>query len=283
MTAAVKALPVHKAPKHIEVNGHKIRLRFAQQIAWSVIFGTLALAAVAAVYYLLFETRYVIAGHQVVYLKPWWDSLGDRFVGSVHWVIYRHGLRDILEGVFGKFLVQSLVAKWSKHPDQRLSWHQMLARGITLVILAVILSLAGVWLLSYGFPHIWHHAFGHHHVSVTDSTGFLSEYDWPYLITGFIVGHILRAQWRPIGSTISLNFIEKAVTRSRETGRVPLWVKLPLMPPTVRERFSWIMDEKLDCRDHGPWPGRFAYAAVAVFIALAGYGEYILQWVAKGR
>lgn len=277
-TATVKV-----APKHIPVNGHPIKFRFAQQVIWTYLLTTIAVAAVAAVYYLLFEVKYSIGGHTLVYLKPGWDGL----IKKPWWPVARHNYRNIGEGVVAAWLVKTLITDWRKHPEQRLSVRRMVILFVLLVEAAFVLVTAGIYLLDFAGPNAWHHFFHHHHLHTTVTmpgwlATWLAQYNWPALITGAVAGQILHRLWRPIGSTINLILLEHAAVKADKKGREPVWVRWPLMPPNVRERYSWI-NSGYHIRNPGKWPGRVAASVVVVVFALAVYGEYVLQIVAKHK
>lgn len=276
---------VHTA-KHINVNGHPIRFRFAQQIAWSYIVTTIAVAAVAAVYYLLFEVRWPGYGHHtVLYLKPGWDGLINR----PWWPTVRHAYRDIGEGIVAAWFVKTLITNWRKHPDQRLTIPKMIIQFVLVLVCAFWLITAGIYLLDFAGPNAWHAFFHHHHLHATVNlpgwlATWLAQYNWPALITGAIAGQVLHRLWRPIGSTINLILLERAVVKAERIRRAqPIWVRLPLMPPNVRERFAWTFRNDLSVRDPGKWPGRVATGIVVAVFGLAVYGEYVLQVVAKHK
>lgn len=272
------------APKHIDVNGHRIRFRFGQQIAWTYILTTIAVAAVAGLYYLVLQVHWEIAGHTIMYLKPWWDHL----ITEPWWAVARHDYRNIGEGVVAAWLVKTLITNWRKHPDQRLTPWQMTTRFAGVTVAAFALVTAGIYLLDFAGPHAWRHFFHHHHLHAAVSmppwlATWLAQYHWAALITGAVAGQVLHRIWRPIGNTINLIFIERAVVKAERKYREPIWVRWPLLPPTVRERFSWTFNTDLWVRDPGKWPGRVATSVVVVVFALAIYGEYVLQVVAKHK
>jgi hypothetical protein len=212
-------------PKHIEVNGHKIRLRFVQSLLWGLIVTSLAVAAVAALYYLITQESYF--GHS---LRASWNGL---FPYS-WWPDYRHGLRNFGEPVLAAMAVHSLiVGSWKKHARQRLTGLMLAFRVVLALAAAFAVIIAGVYLINYGLPAAWHWLFGHGHVtaSVSNSTlaNVFSGINWQAFLFSFIAVHLIRTLWVPVGNTISLVFTESAVRRA--AGTLPVWVRHPLAPP----------------------------------------------------
>ena len=72
MTAATEELV---PPKHILVNGRRIRLRWLQQIIWSFLAANIGALIISALYYIFVELRWQVGGHTILDLKPKWDNL----------------------------------------------------------------------------------------------------------------------------------------------------------------------------------------------------------------
>jgi len=251
----------------ILVDGHKIHFRHVQQLLWAAILTTLGTGAVAAVYYIVTQTDVNVAGHHLWYLKPGWDHL----VSRSWWPVARHQIRDIGEGVIAAFAVHTfLVSGWRKHADERLAG-TALARRVTLVaVCTLVLMAGGIALTTFVLPSRW-----------LVTTG--GQFDWVTLALGFVIVHIVRVLWRPVGNTINADFTEGAVYRAEKRDRDPLWVRLPLMPPSVRERFAWTRQEHgKECKPHFDVITKVLMLAVVVAFCLSVYGEYILHVVAKG-
>ena len=210
------------------VNGHHIRFRREQMIAWGVIAGLCGAAFVAGGYYLLLEQLWhihiVIAHFLFIHhldfnhgssLKLWWDNLFP----YKSWPAYRHGLRNLGEPAIAFLAVGTLLAP-PKYWDVRLPGWQLGARLIALIVVAVAAITGGVWLLTnFSWP-VAHDAFS-----------------WQYLALGFLISHVLlRPIWRPAGAT--LNGYALDAMAERAGGKTPLWVRKPLAPPVDRERFA---------------------------------------------
>lgn len=284
MTTQDVALPV---PKHIEIAGHKIRFRLPQSIAWGYVATTLAVAVVAALYYLVLEHRWTVAGHQVMYLKPWWDGLFTQD----WWTNYRHGIRDVGEGVLAAMAVRTFITNsWKKDPDRRLSGVALGFRVILVLVASLAAIIFGVWVLNYSGPWLWHHiTFLKHHSVVPHPTAWVgtatSGVKVGSFVLGFAVTHLVtRKLWEPVGNTISLSLLEGAVSRARQRQVTPSWVALPLAPPAVRERFAYINQTTPEqLKPSGDVVTKILTWVTLLCVPLAGYGLYVLHWIAKGH
>lgn len=260
-------------PKHIKVSGHKIHLRLVQQVVWGFVLSSLAVAVVASAYYLITQKGFFFP-------KSSWDNLFTQD----WWTVYRHGIRNVGEGVLAAMAVHTFVASWKKHPDERLSGIALAVRSVATLIGAFALIIIGIWLLNYGGPYVWHHFF-HHQKLTASAPGWVgavtSSVSLGSFVLGFAVTHAARTLWRPVGSTINLALIEGAVYRAH--GRTPAWVRLPLAPPAVRERFSWVQETEPDLKPSGDLVTRILTVLVLLCVPLAIYGEYILHVIAKGK
>jgi hypothetical protein len=282
MTAAAVALP--KIPDRILVNGKAIKARLAQQVIFSYVITTLAVGAVAAGYFLLLQTNWHIGHHELFYLKAGWDGL---FAAS-WWPVTRHALRNMGEAVLAALGVHALITKWQKHPYERLSGVRLVLRLAECLVYAFVLIVGGIYLLKFGGPQLWHKWFDNHtlqlHVHLTPwLSTFLSQYDVPTLILGFVIVYIIKWRWRPVGNTINLALLEGAVYRAK--GRTPFWVKYPVMPPSVRERFSWLQQVTpvSALKPQSDIIVKILTWVVGVAFLLAIYGEYILHIIAPGH
>lgn len=297
MTAATIA-----APRHIEVNGHRIRFRLAQQAGWSAISAVLAAALIAGVYFLVFEVNWHVhigaVRFQIFYLKNWWDG-GMGFIHSPSWGnVYRHGLRNLWETVLAALFVKSLLAaKWRKD-DVRVGGLRLILTPLLLAVVATALVVGGIWLLDFGLPSAWHHFFGTHRAanpvhlphSLAFLANFLSTWNWQVVLVGAVIGQIVHKIWAPVGNTIQGFFIDRAAANARRyvnpvggPGYAPLWVRYPLTPPVARERFAWIMESGQPIRSHGKLDRGLiiTFSVVAFWLIVAGL--IARYWVATGH
>ena len=288
-TTALAGEPV--PPKRIPVNGRPIRLRWVQQIIWSFLAANVGALIIAGLYYLFIQVRWHVAGHTLFYLKPDWDNL-FRFRG---WAADRHDVRDVYEALLATLFVKSLLANWRKGIWRAPAWYVVLS-PILIVVVAFPIVAAGIWLINYALPYLWHLILAHHalrnpvHMPPRlDWLGtYLSGYPWQPVVIGILAGLVVHRVYAPAGNTVQLYFIGRSVDRTRDAitageenprRHLPRWP----WPPVLRERAAWIMasdqpvpDRTFDIR----WAVRIM---LVVLTALAIYGAYARYWIGKGH
>jgi hypothetical protein len=288
MTAATQELV---PPKRIPVNGRPIRLRWLQQIIWSFVAANVGALIISALYYLFVELRWHVGGHTILYLKRDWDNL-FRFHG---WAADRHDLRDVYEAVLATLFVKSLLANWRKHDRRAPAWYVAISPFL-IVIVAFPIVAAGILLINYGLPDVWHALLAHHTLHnpvhlpyrVAWLGTYLSGYPWQALVIGVLAG--LAAHWvyAPAGNTVQLYFIGRSVDRTRDAiaageegphQHLPRWP----WPPVIRERAAWIMDHNLPVPDRTRDIRLAVRVMTVILAALAIYGGYVRYVIAKGH
>jgi hypothetical protein len=288
MTTATRELV---PPRRILVNGRRIRLRWLQQIIWLFLVANVGALIISALYYLFIELRWHIGGHTFLYLKHDWDNLFT-FHG---WADDRHDVRDVYEAVLATLFVRSLLANWRKHDRRAPAWYVAISPFV-IVIVAFPIVVAGILLINYGLPDVWHALFAHHAVhnpvhlprNVAWLGTYLSGYPWQPFVIGVLAGLVVHRVYAPVGNTVQLYFIGRSVDRTRDAiaageenprRHLPRWP----WPPVIRERAAWIMDNDL------PVPNRTRDIRSAVRIltvvltALAIYGAYVRYVIARGH
>jgi hypothetical protein len=278
-------------PRRIPVNGRPIRLRWMQQIIWFIIAANVGAWIMSALYYLFIEVRWHVGGHTFLYLKHDWDNLFS-FRG---WAADRHDLRDVYEAVLATLFVRSLLANWRKHDRRAPGWYVAIS-PILIVVAAFPVVVAGIWLINYGFPAVWHAALAHHVLrnpvhfpyQLAWLGTYLAGYPWQPILIGILAGLVVHRVYAPAGNTVQLYFIGRSVDRTRDAlaageenpeRHLPRWP----WPPVIRERAAWIMANQL------PVPNRTFDIRVAVRVvtvvlgALTIYGAYIRFVIAKGH
>ncbi len=288
MTAATAQLV---PPKRIPVNGRPIRLRWLQQIIWLFLAANVGALIISALYYLFVQVRWHIGGHTILYLKPDWDHLFT-FRG---WPADRHDVRNVYEAVLATLFVRSLLANWRKKDRRAPAWYVAIS-PILIVLVAFPIVAAGIWLINYALPFLWHAIFAHHvlHNPVhlpprLDWLGtYLAGFNWPPAVIGVVAGLVAHRVYAPAGNTVQLYFIGRSVDKTRDAiaaGEESPYRHLPRWPwpPVTRERAAWIMSNEL------PVPNRTRDITLAVRIltvilaALALYGAFIRYVVARGH
>ncbi len=278
-------------PRRIPVKGRPIRLRWLQQIIWSLVAANVGALIISALYYLIVELRWHVGGRTFLYLKPDWDNLFT-FRG---WAADRHDIRDVYEAVLATLFVKSLLANWRKKVWRAPAWYVLLS-PILIVVVAFPIVAAGIWLINYGLPDFWHAVLAHHvlhnpaHFPYRlDWLGtYLAGFPWQPVVIGVLAGLVVHRVYAPAGNTVQLYFIGRSVDRTRDAiaaaeensyRHLPRWP----WPPVIRERAAWIMANQL------PVPNRTFDIRVAVRVvtailgALAIYGAYVRYVIAKGH
>ena len=280
MTTTTQIVPA--APRHIEVNGHRIRFRFVQQLIWWFVAANAGAYIIAALYYLIIQVHWKSGGHTVLFLKPNWDGLFK----TSWWPVARHDIRDVYEGALATLFVRSLLANWKKAHGERVGPFRLITAPLLIIVAALPIVIGGIWVINFAGPWIWHHTLNHHHLhwglhlpAWLDT--YLSTWNWQPLVIGIIAGLVVHRLYRPIGNTVQLFFIERGVARARATGKVPQWVRHPITPPVVRERFAWMMANDVPVEKHGIWITIITPVMTLIFLVLALYGAFIRLWFAK--
>jgi hypothetical protein len=288
MTAATGELV---PPKRILVNGKPIRLRWLQQIIWSFLAANIGALIISALYYLFVQLRWHVGGHVILYLKPDWDNLFS-FHG---WEADRHDVRDVYEALLATLFVKSLLANWRKNDRRAPAWYVVIS-PLLIVVVAFPVVAAGIWLINYGLPDLWHAWFAHHALHnpvhmpyrLAWLGAYLSGFPWQPVVIGILAGLVVHRVYAPAGNTVQLYFIGRSVDTTRDAiaaGEDDPYRHLPRWPwpPVIRERAAWIMHANLPVPDRTRdirWAVR---VTVAVLTGLAIYGGYVRYVVAKGH
>jgi hypothetical protein len=278
-------------PRRIPVNGRPVRLRWLQQIIWLFLAANIGALIISALYYLFVQLRWHVGGHTILYLKSDWDNLFS-FHG---WIADRHDIRDVYEAVLATLFVRSLLANWRSHDRRAPAWYVLLS-PILIVVAAFPVVVAGIWLINYGLPDLWHPLLGHHvlhnpaHLpyKVAWLGTYLSGYPWQPALIGILAGLVVHRVYAPAGNTVQMYFVGRSVDKTRDAvaageenpyRHMPRWP----WPPVIRERAAWLM------QSGQPVPDRTRDIKVAVRIVtviltgLAIYGAYVRYIVAKGH
>jgi len=288
MTAATKELA---PPKRILVNGRPIRLRWLQQILWSALAANIGALIISALYYLFVQLRWHIGGHTILYLKPDWDNLFS-FRG---WKADRHDVRDVYEAVLATLFVKSLLANWRKSDRRAPAWYVALS-PILIVVVAFPIVAAGIWLINYALPYLWHALFAHHAVHnplhmphpLAWFGTYLSGYPWQPVVIGILAGLVVHRVYAPAGNTVQMYFIGRSVDHTRDAiaageknpnRHLPRWP----WPPVIRERAAWIMQNDLPVPDRTRNIRWAVWIMTVVLAGLAIYGGYVRYVIAKGH
>ena len=273
-----------KSAERIKVNGKPVRMRLLQMLAWGVILALCGAALVAGLYFNILEVSWHIHigrwNVQLFYLKHWWDG-GMGFIHSASWVLYRHGIRDILEPALATMAVKTILAK-SKWWNVRVSPVRIALTVPALTALALAMAAGGIWLADFGLPAAWHAFFGTRVVTVP---AWLANLSPEVILPGLVIGLILHRLWAPCGATLQGDFMDRAVERARRSGtdHVPPWVRFPVAPVQLRERFSWIMAHETYIRQRSRIPRWLIVTVAVVTIYLIVTGFIAHYWIGAGH
>lgn len=277
------------------LTGGRVRLRFAQSALWSAVAGFLGASFIAGLYFGLFQVNwYVHLGgvrFELFYLKHGWDNLFP----YDWWALYRHAaFRDIPEPAFAAMAVKTLLASrrwWSV----RVSNLRVVTSPFVVIGLTLALGVLGVWLIDFALPAAWAgvaSAVGHPGFKV--SARFLGTLSVPQLALGFIIGQVVHRYWAPVGATLQGASLDRVVDRRQAIAAradvtperaveidnagwhiTPAWVRLPLSPPVIRERFAemWRGNASVEVRQgHGKVIAlATALAVLVTLLGLAGH------------
>lgn len=278
-------------PKRILINGRRIHLRWLQQIIWSAVVANIGALIISALYYLFVQLRWHVGGHTILYLKPNWDHLFT-FRG---WAADRHDVRDVYEAVLATLFVKSLLANWKKRDRRAPAWYVLISPLLIIVVAAPIV-VAGIWLINYALPDLWHAWLRHHtlHNPVhlphqLDWMGtYLAGYPWQPAVIGILAGLVVHRVYAPAGNTVQLYFIGRSVDRTRDAitaGEENPHRHLPRWPwaPVIRERAAWIMETGQPVPDRTRNIRAAVWILMIVLVGLAAYGGYVRYVIAKGH
>lgn len=274
----------YQAPKRkvrYEVNGKHIHFRFGQTLAWTTIVGLLGASFIAGVYLLGLETHWFFHAGSLFWngwdFKHRWDYL----FSFKSWTLYRHGIRNLLEPALFVMAGKTLLAK-PKYWGHQASSARLILTPPLLVVLATGLAVGGVWLLDFGLPELWRHLFGTYAVT---APGAIANSSWQTILLGLLIGLVLHPIWAPVGATLQGFEIDRSVDkfRARTSDRLPLWVRFPLAPPVVRERFCNILET--DTETGNPSASRkWVLILVSVLIVLVTLVGVVAKfYLAKGN
>jgi hypothetical protein len=300
-------LPHRPRQEEILVGGSPIALRMVQQVIWSGVSAVLAASLIAGGYFLITQVEWHF-GPVHFGMKSWWDG-GMGFIHASWWDIYRHGLRNLWEPALATLFVKSLLANKWRREDVRVSGLWLIISPLLLFVATTILVIGGIWVLDFGAPNLWHALFGNDRVAnpihlphgLSWLANFLQDWNWQVVLVGILVGQVVHRLWAPVGNTIQGFFTDRAVRKQRSrriaawkvlarirTGATavddaltelaiigvgdPLWVKYPLTPPVVRERYALTIQTHAPVRSHGKVDRGLviSISTVAVLVMLVG-------------
>ena len=259
---------------------------------------------VVALYYLAFQ---MIPG-----VKYDWDHAltgGLHFWGlrvhlavlsPAHWAQWRHLIRNVAEGLLGGVLAQAIVWNHFKvrprppgavdrleialhipnlRDDRRTSAWQMLALPLLVLVYAVpgfAIGALAAHLIEHGLAHLHIHQVSSDAVVQSLYTSNVSQ-----KVVGLFASFVFaRRVGRGVYDDVQLFFAER-----RRAAAKPL-ARYHRLLPTFAARYNGIASQEAAATavgGHGAWASRILIASIPVGIVLAGFGYYVLAYIATGK
>jgi hypothetical protein len=276
----------------IPVNGEPIKARGFQLVVWTAIGIVLGPALIAGIYYAWWEMHWFIHIGPLFWkgwsLKAWWDAgtWWPRWLG--HWVLYRHlAFRDLLEPAAATMYIKTFLAS-SKTWKLRASVPRLVLTPPALLVAAILLGCVGVWVLDLGGPNAWHALFGHY-VLTGGVITVLGKVSAGPLLWGVGMGFILHRFWAPVGSTIQGFYVDRGVDRVQSSVAAhtkvtfPVWVRYPVAPVQIRERFGWLWSRNAVIKKVGATSKWLIWTITIAVVLLTILGLLARYYFAKGH
>lgn len=274
-----------------------------QTLIYVVIAVHIGVWIASALYYDITQVRYVIGGHQILYLKHGWDYLPENLGlhSSPWWTTVRHAIRNVYEGLLGGLLGMVVGIRWkppkratrldnllvrlhfpSRHQQRRTTPLQVILSPLT-VSLAGLPGFAVALAAVSGGSWIFHHF----HVVVHLDTvtmphqalvqSYLATWQWQYQLVGLAAGlFYAHKAFFKIAEDIQLFFIERRIAAHRRPGWIYPW--------NYRVRYDQVMAETGGVVPrHGRWVSGFMPVVLLIGLLLTADGIYVRFWIAKGR
>lgn len=211
-----------KKKERVLVNGKPIRFRAGQKLIWTALSIALGAGIIAGLYwYGLQQDWHNIFPflHPGTSAKNWWDNGMGGLIKSAKWPYYRHGVRD--NGEPETWALIGGVLLGSATTARAIKWRWLALGGIVLLA-AVIAGAVGItWFINFG-----------------PGTRLPNPANMQNLVLGLLVGRALHMLWLPMGTSIRYHIVSRTVSNPT----VPVWVRLPLAPPTWREMWSQLRE-----------------------------------------
>ncbi len=236
-----------------------------ERVVDAVVLAHIGMFIVVALYYLLFEIN--------PSMTHWWHTVVSNSD-------LRHSIRDVAEGVLGGFLAQAIV--WNHFSKHHLKagrffdwlharWH--LPEVPAALLVTLLFAVAG-FEIAYWSLHAFHvHAAGAQGNSYWSRSAGIWNSDWDKKVMGYAAAFVARRPMHVVFDDVQLWFADRRLDLGK---RVHWW-----HPPTFRARYNSIAADPLHTvESHGGWQAVLMVGALIVGLGLAGYGDYILTYIA---
>lgn len=256
-------------------------VRFASDpLRWIAIKAQLLIAAVTLAHVGMFivVALYYLLTQKNASIKHYWDHtlVTNRDL--------RHSIRDVGEGILGGFLAQAIV--WNhftkKHREAGRVLHRLHDRlRIPKVPLALVASAVfgtiGFGIMYYGL-HVFHvHAAAYaSHGSVWNRTQNIWRSGWDKKAMGYAAAFVARRPMNVVFDDVQKRFAERRV----ELDKGARFYHPPTFQARVNDIAQTVSDTHREIAPTGSWRRGLMLGGLVVGLALAGYGYYILIYVA---
>lgn len=259
---------------------------------------------VVALYYLVFQTipgvkydwDHALTGR----LHFWGLHVHLALLSKAHWTEWRHLTRNVGEGLLGGVLGQAIIWNHFKVRPKPRSWVDELEiklhipnlkderrtsgwQMLALPLLVLVYAIPG-FAIGAGVSHLIQHTLAHVHVHQVSSDAVVQSL-WTGNVSQKVVGLFAsivfaRRVGRGVYDDVQLFFAE----RRRAIGK-PLSFYHNLVPTFVA-RYNSVTsaDAAADAVDaHDRWATWILVASIPIGVALAGFGYYVLAYIATGK
>lgn len=265
-TAQVEKDHPELPPPLVKLRQHPKRwlINKVELLVAALLLAHIGVLIVAGLYYLLFELNASMT-------HAWHDVVSNSNL--------RHSIRDVGEGVLGGFLAQAIVWNHFKHRRESFLDRIEKAKHIPPRLAAPFFALLyGV--IGFTVAYFMMHELSLHVTAAAATHSSMARFErvwssgWDKKIIGFVASFAARRPMRPIFDSIQLWFAERRYDR----GKKLRWYH----PPTFQARYNSVaaMGE-IRVEKHRWWHSSLMLTGLVIGIGLAGYGFYVLTWIAR--
>jgi hypothetical protein len=265
---AERALP----PPLVDFASHPLRwigIKIELLVA-AVALAHIGMFIVVALYYLLTQ--------KIPAVKHYWDHTlvtnGD----------LRHSIRDVGEGVLGGFLAQAIVwnhfAKSHRKAGRifdRLHDTLRIPEVPAALLASFVFGAVGFLILYYGLHALdIHAAVTNAHGSLWNRSLTIWKSSWDKKAMGYAAAFVARRPLHVIFDDAQRWFAERRVQLHKGTR----WYHPPTFQARVNDIAATVASSNVEVSPHGSLQSGLMLGGVVVGLVLAGYGYYILTYIA---
>jgi len=124
--------------------------------------------------------------------------------------------------VFGSCRIAELPVR-RRRTRRAPAWYVVIS-PVLIVVVAFPVVAAGIWLINYALPYLWHAVLAHHTLHnpvhmphrVAWLGTYLAGFPWQPAVIGILAGLVVHRVYAPAGNTVQLYFIGRSVDRTRD-------------------------------------------------------------------